>query len=437
MKKYFLILLLALISGVAFADDHDDDYSNQGVISDIIEENISDDDEKDDEDEEDDEDVKKYRKKTPQEIKKPVVVKSKLELTNRLVFEVGMDDNYQSANRQNEFKDTYSRTRLISKLNVYDKFTLNSYLTFSNLDNESQIVRRNASLNGGGDRSFENMGVVVQELNITKNSKNYSLVAGKFNPNFGNAWAWNRGIWIHDIANQNYRQVEKLGFAGIYRLGNAEKTGQYSFGLSAFTNDRKNLDNSLMNKRDSDSKSDARAGDSRSLESYLATIDINFDFKEREKLSYHFSYLNLAVNQRVSQVPANKVDDQKNFALNLNYQYPLSEKMLLNGFLEYVEVKNLNGNSNIGERYLTANLITKFDNWSLLLGNSKRQNLQLATNGFDQNLTEISLGYEFTKNSFFDRLTIQAGYKNFRNDQRTSLDSQNSLGFLVRYYKNF
>lgn len=361
-----------------------------------------------------------------------------LQSSSRLALETTLDDNYKSQDRRNEFLDSGFRARFNNQLNFGKGISLNTNILADRFDNGDQIARRNSSIQGGGDRSFENIGIALRELNIAKNSEKYAVILGKFNLNFGSAWLWNRGIWIQQIANDNYRQVEKLGAVAIYRAGDAKKTGQYNFSFSSFTNDRKNFDNSLLNNRDSNKKSDAKAGDVRAPASYAAMLDINFDFGEREKLSYQFSYLNLAVNERATTIASNKVDDQKNFALNMNYQYPLNEKIALDALIEYVEVKNLNGNSDIGERYFTANLITNFgENWNILLGNSRRQNIQINAYGFDQNLSEISLGYEFKKNDFFDRLTIQAGYKNFRNDLKTTVDSQNSIGLLMRYYKNF
>lgn len=355
-------------------------------------------------------------------------------LSTKVVFETKLNDYYQSTNSRDEYNEAAAKLRLVNKFQFTDALSLNSNLLVTSIDSNSEVAARNAS---GGNRYFENIGVVIRELNLAWDYKKYAVVAGKFNLNFGKAWMWNRGLWIHDLAN-NYRQVEKLGFAGVYRLGDIKKTGQYNFSFSAFTNDRKNLDNAWMTNRDSTHKADGAPGDTRSLQSYNAALDINFDFSEREKLSYHFAYLNLAVNGRASPVAQNKIDDQKSYVLNLNYQRPIFETMLLDGLLEFMETKNLLGNSDLSEKYLTANLITKFDDhWSFLLGNSNRQYLQLGANGYDQNLSEASFGYEFSKNSFFDRLTIQAGYKNLRTNYKTSVDTRNGVGLLLRYYKNF
>ncbi len=403
MKKVFLFLVLTLLFSQAFAND-----ANQSTLEGLTT--------KDD---------------------AHLVKKFATKLSTTLIFETKFSDNYQTTNRQDEYKDSVAKLRLINKFKLNDVLSINSRLLVTSIDNRGKVAARNNNPRGGGDRTFENIGVIAQELNLVLDHEKYALIAGKFNLNFGKAWLWNRGIWIQDLVN-NYRQIEKLGFAGVYRLGDAKKTGQYNFSFSAFTNDRKNLDNSLMVSRDSGHKSDAAPGDTRSLQSYNAALDINFKFSQQEKLSYHFAYLNLAVNPRASALAQNKIADQKSVVLNMNYQRPIFEKILLDGLFEYVETKNLNGNGDLSEKYFTANFITKFDeHWSFLVGNSNHQYLQYGANGYDQNLSEASVGYEFGKTSFFDRLTLQAGYKNLRNDYKTSVDTRNGMGLIMRYYKDF
>ena len=356
---------------------------------------------------------------------------------SRLILDLNFDDNYQSTNRQNELRETRANGRFFSTFNLSRNLFISSFLRLEESLQASTTSRRNAASDGGGSRSFENHGAYFEELSLTYDSKNRALIAGKFNSNYGRAWRQGRGIWTGEIAN-NYRQQEKLGFGTILRAGNSKTTGKYNFGFSAFTNDRKNLDNSVITKRDSNHKSDAKPGDTRSLESYVASLDIDFDFSPQEKLTYHFAYTNLAINKRQSIVEKAKIDDQKGFVASLNYKYPLAKNFDLDGLIEYSNTKNFGGDSDISESYLTANLIAKiYKNWNVTLGNSSRKNIEIDRNGFDQNSSEISAGYDFDKTIFFDRLALQVGHKNQRTNYKNSIETQNVLGVLLRYYKNF
>jgi len=414
MKKILLFLVFIFFALPVLAQNNDSvsDNINQGILSSMAREGKP--------------------EKAPQLKQKP-----KARVFTQVVVDVKYDDTYHANNRADEYSETSGRIRLFNKIQLTDALSLNTRATVKGIDNSGERARRAADGHGGGDRTFENTGILLRELNLVWEQKNYALMAGKFNLNFGNAWAWNRGLWIHELAN-NYRQVEKLGFSGIYRLGDSTRTGQYNFSFSAFTNDRKNLDNSLLVSRDSAHKSDAVPGDTRSLQSYNAALDVIFDFAPKERLTYHFAFLNLAINGRASALPQNKISDQQSYVVNMNYKHPLQDDMAFDAFVEYVDTINLNGNSDYREQYLTANLITNLDkNWSILVGNSSRKQIQLGSNGFDQSLSEISLGYEFSKTAFFDKLTLQAGFRSQRNNFKTSLDTQSGVGLLLRYYKNF
>jgi hypothetical protein len=374
--------------------------------------------------------LKNFIGEKSQEIFEQNSLNSRPNLTNNLAYDVIFNDQYQSTNSQDEFNNTASKGRLYSNLNFTENFALNSFLKIETSNKLAQ--------NNGKNRTFQNESLFFEELNFSYNSKKFAAILGKFDLNFGSAWIFNRGIWAGELA-QNYQQKEKLGVGGVYRAGNSKTTGGYNFSLTSFTNDRKNLDNSIITSRNSDSKSYGKAGDTRNLgQSYNAAVDINFDFSEQEKLTYHFSYLNLAANKRASLLDLSKISDQKSWTAGLNYKYPLDENFALDALLEYVSSKNVGGNSDAKENYFTSNVIGKiYQNWNLTLAYAKRDFSQIAAAGFEQNLAEISAGYEFEKNIFFDKLLIQAGYKNQRDDYKTSLKTRNVLGILLRYQKSF
>lgn len=392
MKKIYLTIIacVILLSSKSWAQS----YSNQGIINDVTTA-----------------DPKDFL----------AAIESKI--TTRFIAEAQFDDNEKN-------RDLSGKIRLYNNLKLSNKIWLSSFATAERIDNSG-------TNNIDKNRYFDNSGAYLQEFALHTSTEKYSLVAGKFNLNFGNAWRFDRGLWSYNLAN-NYRQSEKLGVSGVYRLGDIQKTGQYNFTFSTFTNDRKNLDNSILVNRDSTHKSDAAPGDKRSLSSYQAGLNINFDFGKNEKLSYNFSYLNLAVDKKLSAVPHSKIDDQKASVFGINYQFPLRENLEFDLLLEYAGIRNVGGNSDRKEKYLTANLITKiYKNWTILVGNSRYRNSTFNQGRTDKNLSEISFGYEFGKTKFFDRLTINTGYKIMQTNDYTNNNYQNSLGILLRYYKYF
>jgi hypothetical protein len=361
---------------------------------------------------------------------------------NRLITELDLDNYFKATNRNQEFKETSIKAKFFNNIHLNNKISLNSYFKLQdvkNLNRPWQINNHN-----GRDRFLKDVGLFAEELNLrylyeNKTKKiNNNLIIGKFNLGFGTAWRWDRGISIHSLA-ETYKQTEKIGVANVLQLGNAKKTGQYNIGLSFFHNDRKILDNALFANKHSDPKEMAIPGDSRALKSYNFSTDINFDFKKNEKLSYHFSYLNLDVNRANSRVNPNKIANQKGVVYGINYQYPLDENIVLDGLVEYTKINNYLGDSDRLRSYLSSNLLIKYaQSWNMLLGNTRLKDRNYNSLGFNQNFSEISTGYQFKKNNYFDKLTIQIGYRHNRISYLNQrIETQSSYGLLLRYFKDF
>lgn len=395
MKKIFVILLFFSISASA------NDFTNQGILNDAV-------------------DLGAQKN----------IIENQNPISLRTVSEANLTNNFKATKKGDEINDFDGTARVFTNVKIFKG------LNFSSLINAERVDDENYQNDGSG-RYFENIGAYAQEINLNYHQKNYSLIAGKFNLNFGNAWRWDRGIWIHQIAD-GYRQNEKLGFAAVYRLGNPQTTGQYNLSFSTFTNDRKNFDNSTIHNRYSPSKSDGKAGDTRSLSSFNIGLNVNFDFGKDEKLSYNFSYLKQATNRNSSQFASNKTDDENNFVAGINYLYPLSQNLKLDFLSEYSELKNVGGNSDVTERYATYLLKTYYQkNWNALIGYSVISRKVTESLGFDQNISEASIGYDFDKTCLFDRLTIQSGIKRLFTNNANASETLNGVGVLIRYYKYF
>lgn len=359
----------------------------------------------------------------------------RFKISHRIVSDLGFSKNF--GNPQNNFYDTTAVVRYFSAIQLNRDLELYGLFRFARIDNQNDIDKRLRSPNGGGSRTFENMGITISELSLKYTRKNSSLIAGKFTANFGTAWRWNKGIMIHSLAS-DYALTDKLGFAFITKYGDAKKIGLYNFSLSFFTNDRKNFDNGLFHRRDSHSKSQAIAGDTRKLNSYSFTTDVNFVFSEREKLNYHVGYSKLSVNKNWIDKNILIVKKQQGMVFGMNYEFPVNRDFSGEAIIEHAKIKNINGISNSSRDYLTTNFSVKYLNkYSFLIGKSSNKNHTNSTLQLKSNMSEINIGYEFSKNKYFDKLTSQIGYYQIIEDINNRNRKNKSMAILLRYFKNF
>jgi hypothetical protein len=357
---------------------------------------------------------------------------------NRIVADLSFRDNYKSKNINNQFADTDANIRLISSIDISKNLELNSFMRLGRFDTLRQDSRRSSSDHGGGDRTLENPDIIIGELNLKYSYLNSAIIAGKFSGNFGSAWRWNRGIWIHKIPAQ-YSLNNKLGFVGVHKVGDAKTVGLYNLSLSIFTNDHTGLDQTLFRKIKVESSPRYKAGDTKKLDSFSLASDINFDFADGEKLSYHLAYSSLDINSNNLNINPSRIAKQKGLVFGIDYIMPIKKYLDFKNILEYAKIENIDGDSDVADHYFSSNFILTFDKkYSLLFGNSNHQRKKYIGNSFHENTTETNIGYEFTANDFFDRLILQAGYQ-YSTSQTVTQQKQrfSSIGCLLRYYKNF
>lgn len=366
--------------------------------------------------------------------------KSNFKISTRLRIDNIFNDEYQSTDRKNEFHNNYLRVDVLSNA-TYKKnwFGYLNYRVQETPFQASEIERRRVLPNGGGDKTFENNVGVLRELHFGYENEKFKVYAGKFRPYFGLAYRVGRGIWLDEIASE-YSPLEKLGFGGVLKAGDEKTIGQYQLGLSVFTHDRKNLDNSQFTTRDPVRKSSGKPSDTRSPESYNLSLDVNYDFGNNEKLFYRFAYINLAVNSNALQgdVAADKIADQKGLAATIKYQKSVIDNYNFDLLADYVDMKNVDGNSDISNKYWIANIINNiYNDWNITLGYANKKNQHVGENGQDQSMSEVSAGYTFVKNALFDKLNVQIGQKHYRTNNKISLDKRNSYALMLRYIKTF
>lgn len=329
------------------------------------------------------------------------------DISGEAVFEIQMEHGVNSDDADNE------RTNTFGRMEVAPVIQLNKYFYLDGV----AVLEPVQDGDPGDDTFFENEGVFIEEIKLNYANGPWEVFAGKFNPGFGIAWDYGRGIWSEDFA-EDYEITEKIGVGGAYTF-ETERFGNHTVNASTFFADTTLLSESTMTGRGRLRKSDGGASNTEDFSSFVISLD-GKNAGGIENLSYHFGFRHL------SEGDASLAggDDEQGIAINVNYIIPVNDKVQSNVLLEFVNISNIDGGTN-DARYYTASIVnTIADDWNVTMGYTKREvDISFASDENDH-LLQLSGGYDFGNG-----LTLEAGWKN---TEESGVDT-NILGGLARY----
>ena len=293
------------------------------------------------------------------------------------VFEAQLEHGYDSDDADNERTNLFGRSELLPTIQLNDKFFIDGTLVLEPLQDSK----------AGASTVFDQEGIFVENVKLNYQDDAFHAFAGKFNPDFGSAWDWGRGIWSEDFA-EDYEVTQKIGFGGAYTLGDAN-IGNHTFTASTFYNDTTLLSESIITKIDRVRQSDGGAGNTQDFSSYVFSL-AGEDAGGVGGLSYQVAlrHLGAADNSTTG-------DDENGFTAGAGYEFAVSNDVILDGLLEYANISNYEGTTEDRE-YIYANLITTIDeNWNVTAGYTHRKTEDIALADVNDHLLQLSGGYDF------------------------------------------
>lgn len=328
------------------------------------------------------------------------------------VFELQFEDGHKATDNNNERSNTFARSEIAPTVTLNDNFFIDGVAVFEQLQSEP----------AGNSTFFDNEGLFIEELKLNYANNDFSAFIGKFNPAFGIAWDYGRGVWSEDYA-EDYEITEMLGFGAAYSL-NTPKIGTYTFTASTFYTDTSSLSDSAITARTRTDLNSGGAANTESLNSYVVSVDAA-NFLNVENLTMHLSHRHLARGE-VDTVG----EDEKGYAVNIAYTVNINDVWALDNLIEYAAINNFGADSTSDDRqYLSASVISTFyENWNITTGFTQRRSKTSGNNATDDYLIQVTGGYAF-KNG----LTLEAGWKSTNNEG----DKTHILGGLARYTINF
>lgn len=327
-------------------------------------------------------------------------------------------NEYRASSDDADIDDTnnsFFRAELAPTVRLTENWFVDGVLVFEPFDQVGEV-------NAGNDIWFDRNGAFFEELKLNYAAGAFAAWAGKFNPAFGAAWDFGRGIWSEDFA-EDYEITERIGLGASYEFGN-ENNGLHTLSASTFFTDTTFLSEGWITDRDDVSLRDGGAGNTNSLSSFALSLSGD-RLAGIENLGYMLSARYLAEQDKNRDATTSS---EHGGAATLTYGVPVNEALSLNFFAEAAFLRDFEGVKGVDADYYSASAVATFyTNWNLTLGGTRRHIDDNGTNR-DDDLLQISGGYDFGNG-----LTAETGYRYSRED---GVDTD-IAGFLLRYQTDF
>lgn len=254
------------------------------------------------------------------------------------------DGQYKISDLYVEFNPRY-------KIQFKDYLDVNTSWWFMNLKDAEN----------GKDRIIGDEGVVLEELFLRFHDEQAEFYIGKFNPKFGVGWDWkkvNSGIWSREFADE-YKIVAKMGM-GIEAKLDLDEYGKHLVDLAAFYTDTSNLNDSAIVRRDLVSGNMGKAGDTKSLSSYIINLG-GSDMEYFPSLFYNISYRN------INAANVSLVEDEVGYAFSIGGVKDVVGDLKFKPFIEYAKIANFNSvNNRFGIEFGDNDLPGKYEYVSMV-----------------------------------------------------------------------
>lgn len=320
-------------------------------------------------------------------------------------YTVDADDSATS-----DYNNLFLRSEVAPTIQLNENFFIDGVAVWENIQdrdpNESNF--------------FDNEGLFIEEIKLNYENGAWAAWAGKFNPGFGIAWDFGRGIFGEDFA-EDYEITEKLGVGGSYTLETPD-AGAHTFAANAFFADTSFLSGSLFTKRDTLNENDGGVSNTEDFSSYVVSLE-GEDLAGVENLYYKLGYRN---QDEGDQTVGG--DRETGYVVTLGHVFPINDRIEVDALAEYTDISNFEAGADDNEYITLSTIVTLDDRWNLTVGYTERNIDVDGGADVDDHLLQVSGGYDFGQGT-----TAELGW---RNSEEGGNDSD-IIGGLIRHTFEF
>lgn len=333
-------------------------------------------------------------------------------LSDRISGEVGIelqnDWTYKSEDRANQNNDLYTTIEPAATLKLAPGWSISGGVVIEPVGDPAQFE----------NRTFEDIGLYVEELFLEYSGDRFGGRAGKMNAGFGVAWDKAAGVYGTDIA-EDYEISERIGLSGDWNVYSG-KYGEHTVTGTAFFADTTILSESFLRGKGDTREEDGGLSNTESLTSFVVAVN-GEKIPGLGNFGYHVAFMRQTAG-------IDNASDEKSFAVAGYSSFDLGGDITFEPLAEFVSQVDQGGTARSNRTYVTLSGQFLWQGWNFALAATERrtENRDAADN-WDSHF-QISAGYEFDFG-----LTVDVGWKVSEDDATES----RTLGILAGYAIEF
>lgn len=327
-------------------------------------------------------------------------------ITGEIAFELENDATVASEDPDGEINDLYAAIEPSVTVHFTPEFSLTALGVF-------EAVR---DPDPGDDRYLDGHGLYLEELHLDYETERFSLIGGKFAPNFGKAWDEAPGVFGTGIA-EDYELSERIGFGGGVNFGSGAM-GEHTLSASLFFLDTSPLSDATITSRPRNFKSDGGPSNTESPKSFAVALD--GALPGPTDLTYHLAFVNQAEGE-------GDTADERGLAVALSRPFKAGD-VEFTPLVEFVHLWNADAVEDQSRDYITVALGVGWQSWNAAAVYTRRDSDFVGSEDMNDSLFQLSAGYEFPIG-----LTLDLGWQVLVEENITS----HTIGTLLTYNLDF
>ncbi|MGF1639641.1 MAG: hypothetical protein ACFCUO_01685 [Rhodospirillales bacterium] len=345
-------------------------------------------------------------------------------IEGEIVIEIQNDWQYDASDSDNELNNLFSTTE--ADFSLFPTAALPGL--FVNLHLTWEEVNDNFK---GDNRYFASQGLFVENLSLNYEADWWSVIGGKFGPNFSIAFDAAPGIYGTDLAEDDIEIAERIGFGGSLTY-DADALGRHALSASTFFLDNSALSGSILyTSRTRVKTNQGGPSNTESLQSFAIAID-GADIAALPGLRYQIGFLHQDVDRVVDEngvaLSGSETADENRVVVAGEWAIGVTDAITVTPLLEWVRFWNAEGFDGEDRNYLTAALQLEYENWSVSAATTQRWIDPKGGSATNDHQWSVTAGYRFDFG-----LQLDVGWKVLTEDG----DETRTLGAMASYVIEF